>query len=114
MDVIDWNATRFEPDDASVPPSACSQRAMTFETRVVVKNTNGLHARLATVFVLNAQRFNCDVTIIEGANRANGKSILALMTLGAACGSELTIAASGEAAEDAVRALEALFVEAGR
>jgi phosphotransferase system HPr (HPr) family protein len=64
--------------------------------------------------VLTAQRFNCDVTIIEGANRANGKSILALMTLGAPCGSELTIAASGEGAEDAVRALEALFVGAGR
>jgi phosphocarrier protein HPr len=114
VDVIDWNATRLEDGDASLPPAAWGQRVVTFETRVVVRNTDGLHARLATVFVLTAQRFNCQVNVIEGANRANGKSILALMALGAACGSELTIAASGEGAEDAVRALAALFVEAGR
>ena len=114
MDAIDWNATRLGDGDASLPPSACGQRAMTFERRVVVKNSNGLHARLATVFVLTAQRFKCQITVIEDANRANGKSVLALMTLGAAFGSELTIAASGEGAEDAVRALEALFGEAGR
>ncbi len=89
-------------------------RAMTVETRVVVKNRDGLHARRAALFVKTAKRFKCQVTVNKGANRANAKSILDVMTLGATCGSELTIAARGEGAENAVRALEALFGRAAR
>jgi len=75
-------------------------------------NRKGLHARPCHALVSAALGFQSDVRVKRGALEVNGKSILELMTLGAACGVELEFLADGEDAEAAVAALVAL-VESG-
>jgi len=91
----------------SKPRKKAKQKA---EERVVRKvriiNSMGLHARPSALFVQTANRFpNCRITVSNGTERVNGKSIMGIMTLAAACGTDLTIEAVGEGAEEAVEAL---------
>lgn len=72
---------------------------------VVVTNPNGLHARPADLFVRQAVKFQSEVAVVKGHVRANGKSILDLLTLAAEAGTSLSIEAEGP---DAAEALEAL------
>ena len=72
---------------------------------VVVNNPQGLHARPADLFVSTACRFEATVEVEKDGVRVDGKSIMAILTLAATQGSELTILASGS---DAQQALEAL------
>jgi phosphotransferase system HPr (HPr) family protein len=67
-----------------------------------------LHARPAGALVLEASKFAARVEIASNGRRANGRSILELLALGAAGGSELTIVASGEDAAKAVTHLAEL------
>jgi phosphocarrier protein len=79
--------------------------------RVEVTNPLGLHLRPADTFVKLAQSFRSEIWVecrAEG-KRANGKSILDLATLAAACGTTLDIEARGSDAEEAATALIALI-----
>ena len=76
---------------------------------VSVGGNHGLHARPAAAFAKTARRFTCRVTVVSGNGSADGKSILALMTLGIAGKSSVTIAADGDDAEQAVAALATVF-----
>ncbi len=80
--------------------------------QVQVTGQLGLHMRAASQFVEVAGRFPCEVRVACDGRSVNGKSILDLVTLAAACGSELEIEACGA---DAAFALEALLelVEGG-
>jgi phosphocarrier protein HPr len=81
------------------------------EEEIQVQNRLGLHARAAAKFVHIANGFASRVTVAkEGARaaRVDGKSILGLLTLAASRGTRLRIAAEGDDAEAAVRALVAL------
>ena len=75
------------------------------EKRVVIVNRLGLHARAAAKLVTLAAKYQADITIARGDKQMSGKSIMGVMMLAAAQGSELTLRASGD---DAVEALEAL------
>lgn len=83
---------------------------MTAERVVIIKNKQGLHARPAALFVQTANRFDCDITISKGKIKVNGKSIMGIMMLEAGRGSKVTIAATGEKAQEAVEELEALLL----
>ena len=87
-----------------------SQKAMTAERTVIIKNKQGLHARPAALFVQTANKFDCDITISKGRVKVNGKSIMGIMMLEAGKGSKVTIVAKGEKAEEAVKELEALLL----
>ena len=69
-------------------------------------NKQGLHARPAEMFVRRAQQFR-----VENRNRlredlrVEAKSIMDLLTLGAAQGTELTLEAEGPDAQEAIDAL---------
>ncbi len=76
---------------------------------VVVKNPQGLHARPADALVRCASRFTSTITIGKGGELVDCKSILSLLTLGAAQGTELLICADGDDAEDALLSIEELF-----
>jgi phosphocarrier protein HPr len=78
------------------------------EINLVVKHKVGLHARPASIFVQTAAKYNSDIEVTHGDNTVNAKSILAVLTLGAHQGAEITIKAEGEDAEDALKALEEL------
>ena len=82
---------------------------------VVVCNPQGLHARPADMFVKLASRFESTVRVAKGNEHVDGKSILAILTLGAEKGTEITIEATGRDAVEALKALTELvkdgFVE---
>lgn len=72
---------------------------------IVLNFAHGLHARPAATVARMAQRFGADVTINAGAKRANAKSPVSLMTLGAKQGDRLVIDARGADAVAAVAAI---------
>jgi len=72
---------------------------------VVVKNKQGIHARPAEMFVRRAQQFQSKIEIVRDGYRVEAKSIMNLLTLGAAQGTELTLEAEGSDAQEAVDAL---------
>ncbi len=77
-----------------------------FQTRVVtVNNTQGLHARPAELFVRCAMQYQSKIEVTKGGHCVDAKSMLDVLTLAAAQGSELTITARGD---DALAALAAL------
>ena len=67
-----------------------------------------LHARPAGTFVRDAARFAAEIVVAANGKRANAKSILEVLALGAEGGTELTLSASGDDAAEAVDHLAAL------
>ena len=80
--------------------------------QVTVVNALGLHARAAARFVKVASRFRSQIRVTRGQQTMDGKSILGLLLLAAARGSQITITADGPDDGEAVAALSAL-VERG-
>ncbi len=79
------------------------------EITVTILHPAGLHARPAALFVQTAARFASTVQVQLGERRANGKSILSILTLGAKQGASVTISAEGDDAEQALASLQALI-----
>ncbi len=77
-----------------------------------IRNRLGLHARPAAEFVKIAGRFEAEVWVEKDELEVNGKSIMGVMMLAAAAGTEILIRAIGPDCEEAVAALVTL-VEAG-
>lgn len=71
-------------------------------------NRLGLHARAAAKFVHVASRFAAEVKVGHNDQQVNGKSILGLLLLAAPCGTQLTVVADGEDAQEALDAIEEL------
>ena len=71
-------------------------------------NKYGMHVRPAGLFAKTASRFNADIVVEKDGNVVSGKSIMALMTLEAICGTTLRVSASGVQAKEALDELEAL------
>ena len=82
------------------------------ERLVEIRNKRGLHARASAKFVKCAEQFDAEIVVIKDSQAVAATSIMGLMTLAAAPGSSIHIAASGT---DAIAALEALsaLVESG-
>ena len=74
-----------------------------------IQNKLGLHLRAAAAFVKVAERFKSEVALERDGVRANGKSIIALVTLAASLGTQVKIVADGPDATEAVGALVALL-----
>ena len=62
---------------------------------VTLKNKLGLHARASAKFVNTAIKHVGSIFIIKDNKKINGKSIMAVMSLGAACGETLTLELDG-------------------
>ncbi len=77
-----------------------------------ILNALGLHARAAAKFVHTAGRFTAQVRVARGDREVDGKSIMGLLLLAAAQGSDIRITADGPDEADAIAALRAL-VERG-
>jgi phosphocarrier protein len=79
------------------------------ETReFILTNKYGMHVRPAGLFAKVASRFNADVDVEKDGTVVSGKSIMALMTLEAVCGSSLRVTASGPQAREVLDELAAL------
>lgn len=75
------------------------------ERAIEIVNPYGIHARPASEFVRVAGKFDAEVMLGKDGVWVNGKSIMGVMTLAAECGSEVTVRAEGDDAEQAVEAL---------
>ena len=71
-------------------------------------NKYGMHVRPAGLFAKVASRYDADVVVEKDGNTVSGKSIMALMTLEATCGTVLRVTASGPQAAEVLDELEAL------
>ncbi|UCG49631.1 MAG: HPr family phosphocarrier protein [Phycisphaerales bacterium] len=81
------------------------------EAEIEIKNEYGLHMRPAMQFVDVANQYDCNVTVSNGQNNVDGKSIMQISLLAATVGTRLKIRAEGADAKEAVRALRALVEE---
>ena len=79
------------------------------EKTITLVNRAGLHARPSAMLVQLTKDFACNVYFEKGSNRVNAKSIMGIITLGAAYGSEIKIIADGEGEQAAVDSLVQLF-----
>ena len=70
-----------------------------------IVNALGLHARAAAQLVQAANRYRSDVVIEKDGMEVNGKSIMGVLTLAAAKGSEIVVSVEGEDAEAGMAAL---------
>ncbi|HWR09090.1 HPr family phosphocarrier protein [Sporomusa sp.] len=66
----------------------------------VINNKSGLHARPATLWVQTASRYQSSIRLKKANREVDGKSLLAILSLGLSAGSsvEVTIDGSDEAA----------------
>lgn len=58
-------------------------------------NRYGMHVRPAGLFAKTASRYDAEIEVEKDGNVVSGKSIMALMTLEAVCGSVLKVTAVG-------------------
>lgn len=75
---------------------------------VTIRNKRGLHARASAKFVTLASKFDAEVRVSKDGSDVIGTSIMGLMMLAAGIGEEITIAATGPQAGEALSALTAL------
>ena len=75
---------------------------------LLIVNRLGMHARAAARFAAVASRFDSQIHVVRGSRKVNGKSIMGLMMLAAAKGSQIEVCAEGKDAEAALNALESL------
>ncbi len=83
-----------------------------YSKTITIQNKTGLHARPANLFVSAAKKFKSDISVEMNSKKANAKSIITILTLGAAKGSTVTISAEGTDEETAVDELVSL-IESG-
>jgi len=72
-------------------------------------NKLGLHARASAKFVTTASQFKCDINVSRNGRTVNGKSIMGMMMLAAAKGTEIEVRAEGKDAEQALKEIEHLI-----
>lgn len=77
----------------------------------MIVNSRGLHARAAARFVKETGKFDADVSVTRNGTTVSGLSIMGLMMLAAAPGTEIEITAEGTEAEAALAALVQLVAE---
>jgi len=78
------------------------------EQRLPITNELGMHARAATKFVQTANKFQSSVAVEKDGQSVNGKSIMGVLMLVAAKGSEILVRCTGPDAQAAMDALAAL------
>ena len=84
-------------------------RDETMSREVVVVNAAGLHARPADLLAREARKWQSRIELVADAQRADGKSILEVLTLAAEAGTRLVVEATGPDARQALEAIGSLF-----
>lgn len=76
-----------------------------------IVNKLGLHARAAAQLVKVSGAFAAEVRVSKDGREADGKSIMSVMLLAAACGSRIHVVTEGPDEAEAMAALEALVAD---
>ena len=80
------------------------------QLEITINNETGLHARPAKTLVNLVKQFKSDVSIQHGEKKANAKSLISVLTLGASKGSQLRIEINGEDEETALTQIESAIL----
>lgn len=80
------------------------------QLEITINNETGLHARPAKTLVNLVKQFKSSVTIWHGEKKANAKSLISVLTLGASKGSQLKIEVDGEDEEIALTEIESAIL----
>ncbi len=72
-------------------------------------NRKGLHARASAKFVQTVERYDAEVTVTRNGETVGGRSIMGLLTLGAAQGTTIRVTARGPQATQAMEGIAALL-----
>ena len=75
------------------------------EQTTTIVNKLGLHARAAAKFVTQASLFEADINVKRNGQDVNGKSIMGVMMLAAAKGSEIELIIDGVDEKQAMQSL---------
>ena len=81
------------------------------EQTLKIINERGLHARAAAKFTALAEEFGAEITVSNGRESVGGRSIMGLLLLGAAQGTEISVTAQGADADAAISAISALVAD---
>ena len=76
----------------------------------IIQDPEGFHARPAGIFVKEAKKYPCDITVAKKDRKTDGKKMFGLMGLGIKGGEEITVTVSGEQENQAADALK-LFLQ---
>ena len=76
-----------------------------------IVNKLGLHLRAAAAFVQLAEKYHCKVHVSKDGQRANGKSILSVLSLEVPRGSKMVLETSGRDEKEALEALAAFIAD---
>jgi phosphotransferase system HPr (HPr) family protein len=79
------------------------------EKKLKVTSKQGLHARPAALFVQLCSQFQSEIILKKGRQKANGKSIMSVLTLAAGPGTQVVIHVRGSDARKALSDIEDLF-----
>ena len=82
-----------------------------YTEKSVVKRESGLHNKQATYFIQKANEFRSSIWIEADDRKINAKSLLGVLSMGIATGTELTLIAEGPDEEAAVKSLSAMLVK---
>ena len=98
-----------------LPQSCCRvinesrvRKRIIVQRTLAITNRRGLHARAAAKFVNCAELFHAEIIVRRNGVEVPGRSIMGLMMLAAAPGTEIEICATGLDAAEAVEALAVL------
>ena len=73
-----------------------------------IRNVKGLHARASARFVDVVEHYDADAEVFRDGNEASGDSIMGLLMLAAACGSQIEVKTTGPQADELAHALKSL------
>lgn len=79
------------------------------QKELLIENKLGLHARAAAQIVRSASAYSSKITLVKDGLEVDGKSIMGIMMLAAARGSNIMLQVDGADEEQAVAGLEKLF-----
>jgi phosphocarrier protein len=79
------------------------------EEDFVIMNQLGLHARAAAQLVQLTSKCSCDVTLRSQDQEVNGKSIMGVLMLAAACGETLHVSCVGPGAQACLEEISELI-----
>ena len=85
---------------------------MVLERKIKVLNEYGLHSRPASSLVRMAQKYDSDVFLYkveDGSKKADCKSVLSILLLGAKKGTELILYSNGHDAHAAIEEISGFF-----
>ncbi|NNM71205.1 HPr family phosphocarrier protein [Enterovirga aerilata] len=96
----------MDAETEDCPPAEIPEGALYRDLLIV--NKKGLHARASAKFVQTVERFDAAVTVTRCGETVGGRSIMGLLTLGAAKGTTITVVAAGHDAAESLAAIAAL------